>query len=209
MSRKNTFVNIPLRSFLQAVSKAVSANMDDTTVLKVNGSPMKKAELLAEIAKLEAPYDLVDATHQTLANQVVARDASEGDVATFAAGYAAAIQGEYGADPAVFAKFAVPVRREARQLTPTQKVARTLKANATRALRFTKGAKEKETIKAKGDVTVSATLGGTTTSTPAPAPAPQPAPAPVATQSQPAPAPASSGGSNGVPTPAAMNGSGH
>jgi hypothetical protein len=197
------FNNVPMQQFLTAASAAVAANVPDTTVLKILGVSYTKAQLLEKLAEMGKPYKVANDARTTYLELVATRDAAEPAVVAFADAYAAAIKNEFNTSPSIDQTFGVPRASGPRGQTLEEKLAAKAKRQETRKLRNTMGSRQKEGIKAKGDVTVTATLGGTA------APAPQPTPAPVATLPQPPSPQVVNGASNGAAAPMLMNGAGH
>ena len=150
MSRQAKLINVPMQEFLAQIEKAVTLNMPANAKVQIYRQDDTKPQLLALISSLDEPYRAVDDAHTSLTNLINARDAADAGVLNFANGYTGAMKAVFGDGPEVEAKYAIPTKKAARQLTIEQKLAKKAKAKATRDLRGTKGKRQKEEIQGHG-----------------------------------------------------------
>ena len=152
------FAGINVEQFLEATHKGIQQNMGDTETMMIEGHALAKPAVLLLIESKLQLYGDVRTARQVVDDKVNVREAGEADAQKLAASIDAGIGATWGADPIVKAKYGVPMPAAPRQLTAAEKFKRTQKAKATRIMRGTMGKRQKAGVKAKGDVTVTATL---------------------------------------------------
>ena len=134
------------------------------SMLTVNANAYTPSTMDAKLDSLIQPItaSAVAATAAKAAR--AAMKAAAPDARVFASGMTAALKGNFGANNPILEDFGIALPKAPVKLTAEQKVAKVAKANHTRQLRGTKGARQKAAVKSNAafDVsTVSAPIPGT------------------------------------------------
>jgi len=151
----------------------------------VDGKTYDGPGLIALLEKINQPFADVDSAKRKWDDAVAAREAATPEAKRVAEIVAKGLEFFFAGNSEALAKLGVEPTKARRQLTLEEKVAKAAKAQATRALRGTKGPRQKAAIKATG-------------------PLPAPAPAPSAT-----PAPSGGDTTASSPPPTQVNGAAH
>jgi len=156
---------------LTLMLKGCDSAIPDGTSLVVAGISTAKTDIKAELQKGLGLFQIV--RDELRALQVARQTRSQGlvDVRHYARDLKAALEGFFGPRNPQLLQFGIKQRGGARTPSAAQLALRAAKAKATRALRHTMGARQKQSIRATG---ATLTLGGEAVSSP-PATAASPA----------------------------------
>ena len=185
------------RKEITSVVAGIGTQLLDDTTLVVNGQTVTKASLLTSFGNVLSLFATVDTVAQQLKSQRLALKAVLPAAHQLLAGLKAVLVGIFGKGNPALEAFGFSGIAP-RQLTPEQKVARTVKAAATRKQRGTSGKRQKAQNKFTGTVVVQTTLSGTPAASgnaPATSSSTAGASTTPAVSGTPAPAPGSSGSS--------------
>jgi hypothetical protein len=150
---------------LTQMSKGIDSAIPDGSSLVVAGTSTAKADLKAELQKGLALYQVV--RDEVRALQVGRQARSQGlpAVRQYTKNLRAALQGFFGPGNPLLLQFGIKQHGPKRTPTAAQLALRAAKARATRAMRHTMGARQKQSVRAAG---ATLTLGGeASTSSPA------------------------------------------
>jgi hypothetical protein len=109
------------------------AKLSPQETLDVLGTSSAPSTVSSELGKRLAPYTDANTAHQAASEAVKARDAAEADTVSYVEGVEAAVVSHFGATNQRLADFGLAPRKARRKATPAERLARTQKANATRA----------------------------------------------------------------------------
>jgi hypothetical protein len=153
-----TTVSAAPKEFRQKVSQMIAglqAVIPDGSSVTVGGQAIAKADLVTEMTQIISAYQALDAAVSTTKGvrlQLKAQipgfnkqflDLKDGLISSLGRG-----------NPQL-AQFGMTASKQAKPLTPAQKVVRATKALKTRALRHTMGKRQKEAVQYTGDLQVS------------------------------------------------------
>ncbi len=141
---------------LQTAIAGIKSEIADGASLTLAGVVFSKAEL---ISALETDLSHVSAVHEAFLaykSALQARDNSAAEVKAHLANLQIALAGLYGVGSAELAKFGLKPRKPKAPLSAEQELAKVTNARTTRALRGTKGSRQKEAIRATGAPIISA-----------------------------------------------------
>jgi hypothetical protein len=166
------------------------------TSMTIAGTLMTKAQILSQLDGIETTLDMVSSTKTAYTEAVAARKAAMAADRTFYENVVMAVKQQLGASPSQLAAFGINPPKVKAKLSATALAISKAKAAATRALRGTKGKKQKAAITLTGQATVEvlgpdgqplipSASSGSAPVTPA-APAAPAAPAPAAAPAAPA-----------------------
>jgi hypothetical protein len=142
---------------LTLMLKGLDSAVPDGTSLVVAGNSTTKADIKTELQKGLGLFQMVRDEARSL--QVARQTRSQGLVAVrhYAKDLRAALQGFFGPRNPQLQQFGIKQRGGTRALSSAQFALKAAKAKATRALRHTMGARQKQSIRATG---ATLTLGG-------------------------------------------------
>ncbi|HZU99391.1 MAG TPA: hypothetical protein VFF73_21970 [Planctomycetota bacterium] len=109
------------------------AKLSPQETLDVLGTSSAPGTVSSELGKRLVPYTDANAAHQAASEAVKARDAAEAETVSYVEGVEAAVVSHFGATNQRLADFGLTPRKARRKATPAERLARTQKANATRA----------------------------------------------------------------------------
>jgi len=161
---RRTFNGEDVEKILADVAEKLEANLDKSDTVAMQGTAVKKADLLEAIAARRQPYHDVKMARLELGAKIAARDTQADSTLAFVKQLDAGIAAKVGTNPTEKAKYGLPIPKAKRQLTVEELASRAAKMRATRKLRKTLGARQKEKLKATGDFTVK--VSSTTTVVP-------------------------------------------
>ncbi len=124
------------------------------TSMTIAGTSMTKAQILAQLGGIETTLDMVSSTKTAYTEAVAARKAALPTDRTFYANVVMAVKQQLGASPSQLAAFGINPPKVKAKLTATALAISKAKAAATRALRGTKGKKQKKAMTLAGQATV-------------------------------------------------------
>jgi hypothetical protein len=127
--------------------KGVQANVPPDTVLTLDGVKYTGATLASELQKLIDSFNAVESTRATWQAAIVSDRALKAQTATLVASLKATILAMFTSKPDVLAQFGLKARKVPAKPTAVELLQRTANAAATRALRNTRGPKQKAKIK--------------------------------------------------------------
>ena len=154
-------LNRGFRSEITQLANGIGTQLPDpSTVLQVKGQSLTRTDLLNALAALAALFADVDGSRQQLKSKQQALAAGLPEGREFVAALKAALVGLFGRGNPVLENFGIHPRK-ARKLTGAQITEKRAKSNATRELRGTLGARQKQGVKFKGQVEVQTKLSGT------------------------------------------------
>jgi hypothetical protein len=154
---------VTVDQLLVSLIAGVIAHFPSASSLVIDGVTYDKEALLQKLQEVNGPFKKAEDLRVQSSNAIKERDASEGAAATFAEKAALGLQYLFGSDANVMAAYGLTPPKARRQLTPQEKVARAAKAAETRKLRNTMGSRQKQAVKATGEVEVTAKVGSAAT----------------------------------------------
>jgi hypothetical protein len=142
---------------LTLMLKGLDSAIPDGTSLVVAGISTTKADIKTELQKGLGLFQMVRDERRAL--QVAHQTRSQGLVGAraYAKNVRAALEGFFGPHNPQLLQFGIKQRAARRPATAAELALRAAKANATRALRHTMGARQKQSVRATG---ATLTLGG-------------------------------------------------
>ncbi|MBS2032575.1 MAG: hypothetical protein JST54_32175 [Deltaproteobacteria bacterium] len=158
MSSNNKARGVTIDQLLAAILNGVNTSFPSGSSLAIDGVTYDKAGLGQKIQEVISPYITVEELATQHTNAVKARAAAEAGAKDFTDKLVKGIEYLVNSDPNSLSKFGISLPKTKRKLTAQEKFERAAKAKATRAMRGTRGPRQLEDVKAKGDVSVSVTL---------------------------------------------------
>ncbi|HZU98843.1 MAG TPA: hypothetical protein VFF73_19205 [Planctomycetota bacterium] len=109
------------------------AKLSPQETLDVLGTSSAPGTVTSELGKRLVPYTDSNTAHQAASEAVKARDAAEPETVSYIEGVEAAVVSHFGATSERLTDFGLKPRKAPRKPTPEERLARTVKSNATRA----------------------------------------------------------------------------
>ena len=184
---------------LKKIDEGLLQFIPKTVTIMVNGTSLKQPQIDSTIQGFIKAFKAVDAAKQAYADAVNGRKAISLQARTFYKGLKAAIKQLLGPQSPQLSSFGIPMDKPRKATNQTRTVAQG-KAAQTRAVRGTKGKKQRLAVKVVGEPSVTFGADGQLQVGPRavnlPAASDSTAPAP---ESNPAPTPAPAGSGSGTP----------
>jgi hypothetical protein len=142
---------------IQGLQTAVPAGVTQILVGKVT---YQLPDLVKYAQQMVQPWKTIRTAHATIRQEIAARPVDKKNLEGFLADLKIAMSAVLGRDSQVLTQFGFKPQKPTKALTPEQKVTRAAKARLTRALRGTKGSKQKAAIRQTQNPAISISPSG-------------------------------------------------